>query len=112
MNDRSTSLAELRNLVASFVEERRWQQFHTPKNLSMSIAIEAAELMELFQWSNDVELDEAKMDRVKEELADVIIYCLALANTLDMDLSRAVRDKVAANAVKYPVERFKGRYSL
>lgn len=111
MNDNFTSLEELRNLVASFVEERRWQQFHTPKNLSMSIAIEAAELMELFQWSDEMEVDEENLSRVKEEVADVIIYCLALANALDIDLSRAVRDKVAANAVKYPVERYKGRYS-
>jgi len=112
MDDKSITLEELRNLVASFVEERRWQQFHTPKNLSMSVAIEAAELMELFQWSDDVDVNEEILDRVKEEVADVVIYCLALANALDIDLSRAVRDKVAANAIKYPVEKYKGRYSL
>jgi len=112
MDDNFTSLEELRNLVASFVEERRWQQFHTPKNLSMSVAIEAAELMELFQWSDGVEVNEEKLARVEEEVADVVIYCLALANTLGIDLSRAVRDKVAANAAKYPAEEYKGKYTL
>ncbi|MDD3653612.1 MAG: nucleotide pyrophosphohydrolase [Desulfotomaculaceae bacterium] len=112
MDDKTTSLMELRDLIASFIEERQWQQFHTPKNLAMSVAIEAAELMELFQWSGEQEVDEEKLARVREELADVVIYCLAMANTLDIDLSQAVRDKVVANGKKYPVESYKGRYSL
>ena len=110
LSDKFTSLEELRNLVASFVEARQWQKFHTPKNLAMSVAIEAAELMELFQWSDGMELDEEHLGRVREELADVVIYCLTMANTLDIDLSRAVRDKVAVNERKYPIERYKGRY--
>jgi len=78
----------------------------------MSIAIEAAELMKLFQWSDERELGDERMARVREELADVVIYCLAMPHTLNIDLSRAVRDKVEANARKYPVERYRGTYKL
>lgn len=108
--DRNTSVQELKNLIGDFVEERRWRQFHTPKNLAMSVAIEAAELMELFQWENEVELGPELLARVEEELADVFIYCLSLANAAGIDLSRAVRQKVLLNAKKYPVERFLGKY--
>ncbi|HBX23346.1 MAG TPA: hypothetical protein DEF34_06940 [Desulfotomaculum sp.] len=77
----------------------------------MSIAIEAAELMELFQWSGTGEpLDEQQTDKLSEELADVVIYCLSLANATGLDLSTAVRNKVAKNAGKYPVEKYRGRY--
>lgn len=87
-----------------------WNQFHSPKNLSMSIAIEATELMELFQWSNEGDIDDISMNRVREELADVVIYCLSMANALELDLTTAVKAKVIANAKKYPVDRFKGKY--
>jgi len=111
--DRTTTIQELKDLVAAFVDERNWSQFHSPKNLSMSIAIEAAELMELFQWPDPGEpLDRQQKDRLKEELADVVIYCLSLANATGTDLSAAVRDKVSCNAVKYPVEKYRGRYKL
>lgn len=111
VSDQITSVQELRDLVESFVEERRWRQFHTPKNLSMSVAIEAAELMELFQWSEGSQAPgEKQLSRVREELADVVIYCLALTNALDIDLSLAIRKKMAANALKYPAERFRGTY--
>jgi len=79
LSDKNTYLAELRDLVASFVEERRWQQFHTPKNLAMSISIEASELMELFQWSDERELGDERLARAREELADVVIYCLTMS---------------------------------
>jgi len=92
------------------VEERQWKQFHTPKNLSMSIAIEAAELMELFQWTDQKVSDDVPTERVREELADVVIYCLSMANATRIDLATAIKDKVTANAQKYPVEKFKGRY--
>lgn len=109
--DKTTTLQEIKDLVAAFVDERNWSQFHSPKNLSMSIAIEAAELMELFQWSGAGEpLDEQQTDRLNEELADVVIYCLSLVNATGMDLSTAVRNKVARNAGKYPVEKYLGKY--
>lgn len=108
--DKTTNVQELKNIVANFVEERQWKQFHTPKNLSMSIAIEAAELMELFQWTDQKVSDDVPTERVREELADVVIYCLSMANTTGIDLASAVNDKLVANAKKYPAEKFKGRY--
>src|SRR5260221_1697599 len=107
MSDASTTIADLRELVRRFVEERDWRQFHSPKNLSMSLAIEAAELMEHFQWidnaaSRRISDDPAKLGEVRDEIADVLCYALALANELNLDLSAAVRDKMVKNAAKYP----------
>lgn len=105
MADANTSVKDLRDLVAAFVAEREWQVFHTPKNLAMSIAIEAAEIMELFQWSaGNSPLDEARLTELGEELADVVIYCLLMANVTGIDLSGAVRAKVRKNAHKYPAD--------
>ena len=116
MPDSSTTLADLRDLVRRFVDERDWRQFHSPKNLSMSLAIEAAELMEHFQWIDSAESrrigdDPAKLAAVRDEIADVLCYLLALANELDLDLSTAVRDKMVKNAAKYPAEQSRGRYA-
>jgi dCTP diphosphatase len=114
MPDDSVTLAELRARVRAFVAERDWEQFHSPKNLSMSIAIEAAELMEEFQWltlpqSRDVLADEECRQRIGHELADVMIYCLSLANAMALDLSEVVCQKLALSATKYPVEMSRGR---
>jgi len=116
MPDSSTTLADLRSLVRQFVDERDWRQFHAPKNLSMSLAIEAAELMEHFQWIDAAESRQAAGDAqrlapIREELADVLCYVLALANELEIDLSTAVMDKMAKNALKYPAEQSRGRYA-
>ena len=113
--DRDTTLAHLMNLVRHFVDERDWRQFHSPKNLSMSLAIEAAELMEHFQWIDVAESraavsDPAKLAAIGEELADVLCYALALGNELGIDLSQAVRDKMLKNAAKYPIAEYRGRY--
>ena len=107
-------MADLRAIVRQFVAEREWQPFHNPKNLSGSIAIEAAELMEIFQWltaeqSQDTVHDPSALQHAREELADVFIYCIALANVLNIDLGQAIHDKMAVNAVKYPVETVRGR---
>jgi dCTP diphosphatase len=115
MSDSSTTLAELRDLVRRFVDERDWRQFHSPKNLSMSLAIEAAELMEHFQWIDAVESrrvpqDPAKLSAVRDEIADVLAYVLALANELNLDLSSALAEKMLKNAQKYPAEQSRGRY--
>ena len=115
MNDAQTTIAELRELVRQFVDERQWRKFHAPKNLSMALAIEAAELMEHFQWldvdaSRELPADPAKLAAAAEELADVIAYGLALANELELDLSTAIRAKMIKNAQKYPAERFQGVY--
>jgi NTP pyrophosphatase (non-canonical NTP hydrolase) len=113
--DSSTTIAELKKLVADFVSERDWSQFHSPKNVSMALAIEAAELMEHFQWltteaSRRLPDDPAKLAAVGEELADVVGYSLALANELGLDLSSAIRAKMIKNAEKYPAEAYRGRY--
>lgn len=114
-DDNTTTLAELRREIQQFVDARDWRQFHSPKNLSMSIAIEAAELMEHYQWLDDRGVVEARaspetMTQVREELADILCFALSFANTLDIDISRAVREKMIKNAQKYPVERFRGRF--
>jgi NTP pyrophosphatase (non-canonical NTP hydrolase) len=115
MDDRTTTVADLKNLVARFVDERNWRQFHTPKNLAMSIAVEAAELMEHFQWltaeeSQAVAGDAGKRGAVGEELADVVCYALALSNALGLDLADAVERKMVKNAQKYPADEIRGRY--
>jgi dCTP diphosphatase len=115
MSDQSTTLADLKALVANFGRERDWNQFHSPKNLSMSIAIEAAELMEHFQWltidqSRTVATDAEKLAAVAEELSDVMCYSLALANELKIDLADAIRSKMIKNAAKYPAAEFRGRF--
>jgi NTP pyrophosphatase (non-canonical NTP hydrolase) len=113
--DAQTTVAELRELVRQFVEERDWRQFHSPKNLSMSLAIEAGELMEHFQWitsdaSRQVAADPQRRAAAGEELADVLCYALALANELELDIARTLRDKMRKNIVKYPAESFRGRF--
>jgi len=115
MTDQATTIAELRELVRRFVAERDWEQFHAPKNLSMSLAIEAAELMEHFQWIDAAESrrvgdDPARLAAIRDEIADVLCYALALANALNLDLSHAVHDKMVKNAAKYPAEQSRGRF--
>jgi NTP pyrophosphatase (non-canonical NTP hydrolase) len=113
LDDRAT-IAELSQLVRQFVSEREWQVYQDPKNLSSSIAIEAAELVEIFQWLTNAQSWDAgrspdTRQHIREELADVVIYCLALANALDIDLDRAIREKMVLNAEKYPIETSRGR---
>ena len=115
MSDQTTPVAALREAMARFVDEREWQPFHSPKNLAMALAVEAAELMEHFLWiDNDASRaemrDPAKREPVAEEIADVMCLLCALCNALDLDLSEAVRRKMAKNVVKYPVEKTRGRY--
>lgn len=113
--DAQTTVGALRQAVAAFVDAREWQPFHTAKNLSMSIAIEAAELMERFQWLTTEEAQEAVEDpaeraAVTDELADIVIYCLSLSNALDLDVSSAVLGKLQANEHRYPADEFRGRF--
>jgi NTP pyrophosphatase (non-canonical NTP hydrolase) len=115
MSDSTTSIAALKQLVADFVARRDWGRFHAPKNLSMSLAIEAAELMEHFQWispeeSRQMADDPDRLAAVGEELADVLCYALAMSNELGLDLSTTVRRKIAKNELKYPVAEYRGRY--
>lgn len=107
MTDGTRTIQEIKNKIARFVEERNWNESHNPKNLSMSIAIEASELMEIFQWlSLEESLNINKSDEnihLKEELSDVIIYCFSLANQLGIDVSSAIDDKIEKNGIKYPI---------
>jgi len=97
-------LEELKSNIDVFVKERDWGQFHSPSNLAKSISIEANELLECFQWS-DTNYD---IDAVKEELADVITYCIQMASKLDVDIYDIVMSKMEKNIKKYPVEKAKG----
>ena len=115
MSDSTTTVKDLRDMVRQFVDERDWEKFHAPKNISMAMAIEVAELMEHFQWlsvqeSREVGEDEEKLQEVSEELADVLCYGLALANTLGLDISETMRKKMEKNRAKYPVEKFHGKF--
>lgn len=112
MADRETTLQDLKERMAAFVRERDWEQFHTPKNLSMSIAIEAAELMEHFQWltaEQSRDLDGQALADVGEELADIVIYALSLSNFLGLDLSDTVLRKMDKNERKYPADQVRGK---
>jgi NTP pyrophosphatase (non-canonical NTP hydrolase) len=99
---------ELREHVRRFISERNWDRYHTPKNLAMSIAIEAAELMENFQWLTDKQSFEILQEddacaQVVDELADILIYCLSLANKIDINISAAILDKLSRNEERYPI---------
>lgn len=101
-------LAAIRQRLREFAEERDWEQFHSPKNLSMALSVEAAELVEHFQWLTEAQSrssDVVDPDAVAAEVADVQIYLVMLADKLGIDIERAVAEKISANAVKYPVNR-------
>jgi len=114
MTDAETRLLEIKDRVLAFARERDWEQFHSPKNLSMAIAAEAGELLEHFLWmdsevSRKVAEDPVRMARIREEIADIVIYCVELANMTGTDLSEAIASKMRQNAAKYPIEKAKGR---
>jgi dCTP diphosphatase len=98
------SLATLRDGVRQFAHERDWEQFHTPKNLSCALAVEASEILEHFQWVEATQ----KKDDLAEEIGDVLIYLVRLADVLGIDPVKAAEQKLAKNALKYPVDRARG----
>ncbi len=114
MNDAATPLQEIKDRVLAFSRERDWEQFHSPKNLSMAISAEAAELMEHFLWQS---ADQSRQDaseeklrgKVEEELADVLIFAIQFANMTGIDIASIIEAKMLRNAEKYPVEKAKGR---
>jgi NTP pyrophosphatase (non-canonical NTP hydrolase) len=115
MSDSTTTVADLRRQMQEFVDARDWRQFHTPKNLAMSLAIEAAELMEHFQWVDNAEAAARAQDpehrtAIGEEIADVCCYLLSLVNALGLDLSQITTDKLAKNVRKYPAAEFRGKF--
>ncbi|MCX6937626.1 MAG: nucleotide pyrophosphohydrolase [Verrucomicrobia bacterium] len=115
LTDATTTLGEIKARVLAFADERDWQQFHAPKNLSMALAAEAGELMEHFLWDTPeasrtkVMDDTVRRAKIEEELADVVIYALEFANMTGIDVAAAIERKMAQNAAKYPVAKAKGR---
>ncbi|MCZ2856717.1 MAG: nucleotide pyrophosphohydrolase [Candidatus Bathyarchaeota archaeon] len=114
MSDTETSVEDLKIAVRTFIHERDWEKYHNPKDLAESICIEAAELLQLFQWieseeSRGFKTDPSKLTRVKEELADVVICCLSMVNALEADLTEAVLEKLELNKKKYPADLYKGK---
>src|SRR3569833_1720744 len=112
--DASTTRTQLKETILAFARDREWEQFHSPKNLSMALAAEAGELMEHFLWATTeqsaaVARDPIKRAKIAEELADVVIYALEFANATGLDVAASIETKMAANAKKYPVEKAKGR---
>lgn len=106
------SLQDLRDRIQAFVEERDWQQFHSPKNLAMAMIVEAAELVEHFQWMTEQESREVaaeKKELISQELADTLVYLLRIADVLGIDLIDAANRKLDINARKYPVDKARGR---
>ncbi|MBF0409352.1 MAG: nucleotide pyrophosphohydrolase [Candidatus Riflebacteria bacterium] len=140
MNDNETTISELKQLVDKFITEREWRKYHTPRNLAASICIEAAELLEHFQWdvfpdsdkteesenltvqaesssgpsiynqSNSLGISETRHKEIAEEMADVIAYLLSLSIYMKIDLSSTLSEKMIKNAKKYPVDQFKGKW--
>ncbi len=114
MADVNTTIEQMKEQVRVFARQRDWQRFHSPKNLAMGIAIEAAELMEHFQWideaaSRAIKEDPQQITRVRDELADVLSYVLNLACVLEVDLSEAFFAKMKRNEIKYPEESYRGK---
>ena len=115
MIDKETSMDALKNFVENFVKERDWSQFHSPKNISMALSIEASELMDIFKWDKDgdskVKMSEGiSRQEAIDELADIIIYAIAFANRNNIDISSAIEQKMEKNEKKYPVDKFKGHF--
>ena len=102
-------IKRLQSKISSFCEERDWDKFHTPKNLAISICLEAAELLENFQWSEDLILDRENVVKISDEIADVLIYAIRLCEIMGLDPIDIANKKIKKNAVKYPVKLSKGK---
>ncbi len=115
MQDNETTIKALKDIVSKFINEREWEQFHSPKNLSMSIAIEASELMELYQWlslkeaENVMKKGETRSNAI-DEIADVLIYSISFCISNKIDIAKAISGKMKKNIAKYPKNKFKGNF--
>lgn len=115
MNDKTTRISQLKTLVGTFVRERDWEKFHSPKNLAMSISIEAAELMEIFQWFDtkgaaSLLNKPQKAEHIKEELADILIYLISFCNLYKIDMADIIADKLRKNKSKFPAKQVRGTF--
>ena len=95
--------------ILKFRDDRDWKQFHNPKDLAISMSLEAAELLEVFQWSGTDVSNEGKQEKIKEELADVLNYCVLMADACGLDIDEIVQEKIKVNNEKYPVSKSKGK---
>jgi len=100
---------QLLEMIKKFVSERDWEQFHDPKNLALSLNLESSEVLELFQWTKNNEIDSSKADKIPDELADVYYWLLLLADYYKIDLDQALEDKLMKNKSKYPINKSKGK---
>ena len=113
MDDKTTTVAELKTLVATFCQERDWEQFHDPKNLVMALASEIGELADLFRWvsnekSRETAVGQEMAESVAHELADVVMFALEFASVCRIDVARAIESKLKINAGRYPIDKAKG----
>ncbi|MED1876501.1 nucleotide pyrophosphohydrolase [Brevibacillus borstelensis] len=97
----------IREIIA-FRDERDWKQYHNPKDLALSLSLEANELLEVFQWKTSEEAVRTKRTEIEEELADVLIYAMTLAHDLEIDIASSIRSKITKNSIKYPIYKSKG----
>ena len=115
MDDKETTILELKNFVEDFVQEREWSQFHNAKKLSMALTIEAGELMDIFKWNTPGECESMMFEKTTrqeatDELADIIIYAIAFANRNDINISNAIDQKMIKNRIKYPADKYRGHF--
>ena len=115
MNDKETTILELKNFVEDFVQEREWSQFHNAKNLSMALTIEAGELMDIFKWNAPEKCESMMSEKstrqdATDELADIIIYAIAFANRNNINISNAIDQKMIKNRIKYPTDKYRGHF--
>ena len=103
-------MEELKKEIKQFIQARNWEQYHAPKNLALALSVEVAEIVEIFQWKeSEGELTSAEIENLKEEIGDVLVYLLELADKFQIDIIQAAKDKMVLNAQKYPVELVKGK---
>jgi dCTP diphosphatase len=113
MSEETLDLKRVKLALRSFADKRDWGKFHNPKNLVMALSVESSELVEIFQWLNEGESktitdSNEKMEQVKDEIADILMYTIRLADVLNFDISESIKSKMEKNEIKYPVEMAKG----
>jgi len=116
LRDDQATIGWLREMMREFLKERAWEKYHTPRNLAASVSVEAGELLELFQWlTHEEAMERVRSDMdfrraVGEELCDVMMYCISLANSMDLPVAQSIAAKMAKNRLNYPAEKFYGHY--
>jgi len=96
--------------VSKFVKERKWEKYHSPKNLSMALSVEASELVEIFQWKNDQDISDADKNKVEDEIADIFFYLIRLSQKMNIDIEKSFYQKLEKNKIKYPLDMDNSKY--